>query len=124
MKPLIEALNHIQTYAPANHAGTTNRRLVSREDCGHFEMIHGTIEPGGLAERHAHDVEYQAVFVLGGSASVELGDDPAKIIGAGSIVRIPPGTQHFVKSLGPEPLQLLIVYSPPLGSVPAAESGA
>ena len=114
MHALIDALDEIQTYTPANYSGTTNRKLVSREDCQTFEMIHGTIEPGGAAERHAHETEFQAIYILSGAALVELGDSPGEVVTAGSVVRIPPRTQHYVKSLGPEDLKLLVIYSPPL----------
>lgn len=116
MKPRIEAMEEIDTYSPPNHSGTTNRKLVERNDCELFEMVHGTIEPGGVAERHSHEFEYQAMYILGGTASIAFDDGPGEIAKKGCIVRIPPGTEHFVESLGPEPLQLLIVYSPPLQS--------
>jgi len=114
LKPYIEKLSQIATYQPENHSSTTNRRLVSAQDCPAFEMVHGTIEPGGVAERHFHDVEYQAMYVLGGMADISLGDQTPERVGAGAVVRIPPGLTHEVKSLGPENLELLIVYSPPI----------
>ena len=114
MKPNIETLIQIATYQPANHSSTTNRRLVSAQDCSNFEMVHGTIEPGGIAERHFHDVEYQAMYVLGGMAEISLGDQPPEKISVGAVIRIPPGLSHEVKSLGPDNLELLIIYSPPI----------
>ena len=114
MKPYIEELSQIPIYQPDNHSDTTNRRLVSAEDCPGVEMVHGTIKPGGVAERHFHDTEYQAMYVLGGMAEISLGDKSPEKIVTGSVVRIPPGLSHEVKSLGPDDLELLIVYSPPL----------
>ena len=108
----IEAL---ETYAPPGHSGTVNRRLVEGEATGgRFEMVHGRLEPGGVADRHAHDVEYQAMMVLAGACDVVLGDAAPVRAEAGAVVRIPPGTPHEVTSLGPEPLELIIVYSPPI----------
>jgi len=114
LKPYIEALSEITAYQPGNHSSTTNRRLVSAEDCSDFEMVHGSIQPGGVAERHSHDTEYQAMYVLGGMAEIRLGNEPPSKIDAGTVVRIPPGLAHEVKSLGPDDLELLIVYSPPI----------
>jgi quercetin dioxygenase-like cupin family protein len=114
LKPNIETLIEIATYHPENHSSTTNRRLVSRSDCPDFEMVHGTIKPGGVAARHAHDDAYQAMYVLGGMAEISLGDQPPEEIATGAIVRIPPRLTHEVKSLGPDDLELLIVYSPPI----------
>lgn len=114
MKPYIEALKDIEPYQPQNHSGTTNRRLVSADDCPHFEMVHGRIEAGGIAQRHFHQSEYQAMYVLAGVAEISLDDGTPETVTAGSIVRLPPGLPHQVKSLGPDALELLIVYAPPL----------
>jgi len=112
--PLIEALANIPTYTPAGHSGTTNRRLVTADDCLHFEMVTGSIEPGGVADPHLHETEYQAMLITGGRARVTLGDQTPEDVDAGSIVRIPPGVMHQVESLGPGNLELVIVYSPPI----------
>ncbi|MEM6742895.1 MAG: cupin domain-containing protein [Pseudomonadota bacterium] len=111
----IVRLEALETYAPPGHSGTTNRRLVGGEATGgRFEMVHGRLAPGGVADRHAHEAEYQAMMVLSGACDVTLGDAPAVRAEAGALVRIPPGVAHEVVSLGPEDLQLVIVYSPPL----------
>lgn len=116
----IVRLEALETYAPPGHSGTTNRRLVEAAATeGRFEMVHGRLEPGGVAERHAHDVEYQAMMVLGGACDVTLGDAAPVRAEAGAVVRIPPGTPHEVTSLGPEDLELIIVYSPPIARTPA-----
>jgi quercetin dioxygenase-like cupin family protein len=110
----IETLSEIPAYSPPGHSGTVNRRLVEAGDCGRFEMILGEIEPGGTAERHAHKVEFQAIYILAGAAEVALDGDPTRRCGPGTVVRIPPGLAHEVKSVGTEPLRLVVVYSPPL----------
>lgn len=111
---LIEKLNDLPTYTPPGHSATTNTRLVDRAANGQFEMIHGQIEVGGKADRHHHDENYQSIFIIGGSASVQLGDDEAVTCESGAVVRIPPGVDHEVISLGPDPLRIVVVYSPPL----------
>lgn len=111
----IVQLEALESYAPPGHSGTTNRRLVEGDATGgRFEMVHGRLAPGGVADRHAHDVEYQAMMVIAGACAVALGEADAVRAEAGAVVRIPPGVAHQVTSLGPEDLQLLIVYSPPL----------
>jgi quercetin dioxygenase-like cupin family protein len=115
MRGEIVRLDELETYAPPGHSGTTNRRLVEGEATGgRFEMVHGRLAPGGVADRHAHDVEYQAVMVIAGACDVALGDAAPVRAEAGAVVRIPPGVAHEVTSLGPQDLQLVIVYSPPL----------
>ncbi|MCP5367996.1 MAG: cupin domain-containing protein [Hyphomicrobiales bacterium] len=112
--PLIAHLDDLDTYSPPGHSGTTNRRLVAADLGGSFEMVHGTLAPGGTADRHHHEHEFQAMFVLAGRARVTLGSDAPVDCGPGHVVRIPPGLDHEVVSLGPEALQLAIVYSPPI----------
>lgn len=115
MTDRIARLEALEGYVPPGHSGTENRRLAdAAETGGRFEMVHGRLAPGGHAARHAHAVEYQAMYVLAGAASVALGDAPAERVEAGAVVRIPPGLSHEVESLGPEALELILVYSPPL----------
>ena len=112
---LVENLRDLPRYAPPGHSGTENARLVDREMTeGRFEMVHGRLAPGGHAARHHHDSTFQAMYVLAGAAEVALGDDPPRRCGPGDMVRIPPGLDHEVTSVGPDPLELILVYSPPL----------
>jgi len=116
-RTLIDNLANLPIYVPPGHSGTRNARLVLREETGgRFEMVHGTLDPGGHAARHAHAEAFQAMYVLAGTADVTLGDELARNCGPGDIVRIPPGLEHEVTSLGPDPLRLIIVYSPPISS--------
>lgn len=111
---LITHIDDLPAYAPPGHSATRNVRLVERDACGRFEMVLGEITPGGVADAHHHDVEYQAMYVLEGHAEIRLDDAPPRSCGPGSVVRIPPGTVHEVIATGDTPLRLLIVYSPPL----------
>lgn len=114
---LIENLDDLPRYVPPGHSGTKNARLVLKEATGgQFEMVHGELAPGGHAARHHHDDAFQAMYVLGGAAEVSLGDDTPRRCGPGDIVRIPPGLDHEVTSLGPDPLRLILVYSPPISA--------
>lgn len=104
----------LTAYTPPGHSGTRNVRLVEKDFCGAFEMIKGRIAPGGAAEAHAHDAQHQVIYVLAGACDVRLGDGPAERCEPGAIIRIPPGLMHEVVSLGPEDLELIVLYSPPL----------
>ncbi len=115
---LIVHLDDLPTYSPPAHAGTVNRRLVDPAFTDDFDMVHGTIEPGGKALRHLHDREFQVIFILEGQATVTLGDAPAQVCKAGHVVCIPPGLAHEVVSQGPAPLRLVVIYSPRLVGPP------
>ncbi|HKU37507.1 MAG TPA: hypothetical protein VJR89_05150 [Polyangiales bacterium] len=89
----------IATYAPAGHAKTQNRCLFIDE---HMEIIEGVIERGGGAERHSHPDHEQLLYVLSG-AGVPL------------LIYYPKGAPHGTGGGIAEPLELLVIYSPPLG---------
>lgn len=110
----ISHVNDLEKYSPPGHAGTVNIRLFDRTFCKNFEMIIGELEPGGVAHKHHHEVEYQAIYVLSGKAGVTLAEEETVECGPGSAIELPPGLDHHVSSLGPDPLKLMIVYSPPL----------
>lgn len=115
--PAMKHVAHISEmtpYVPPGHSGTQNVRLVEKGFDGSYEMVLGTVEPGGVADRHSHATESQAMYVIAGRAKVALGDDAAAEYGPGTIFRIPPGLDHVVESLGPEALRVVIVYSPPI----------
>jgi mannose-6-phosphate isomerase-like protein (cupin superfamily) len=113
-RPLIENIRDLPRYSPPSHVGTENVRLVERDFCGTFEMIRGVVQPGGEAEPHFHAAEHQVFYVLSGEAEVKLGDEPSVRCGPGTVVRIPPRLMHRVTCAGSAPLEVIIVYSPPL----------
>ncbi len=114
--PLIQHTDDLDTYSPPGHTGTVNTRLVDRDFCGAFEMILGAIAPGGGAVRHHHEREHQVIFILEGLAQIELGEDAPVRRGRGTVIRIPPGLDHRIVSVGETPLKLIVIYSPPLAA--------
>jgi len=112
---LIRHVDGMPKYAPPDHQGTVNVRLIDKSFCGRFEMNLGTVEPGGEAEPHLHETEHQVLYVLEGACDVTLGDDPAVRCEAGSVVRIPPKLMHRVVAVGDRALKAIVIYSPPLG---------
>ena len=113
-KPLIEHADEMEAYSPPNHQGTRNVRLVDREFCGGYEMIRGIVQPGGEAQPHYHEAEHQVMYIVRGMAEVTLGGDAPRQCGPGTVIRIPPRLLHRVVCRGSEPLEAVIVYSPPL----------
>jgi quercetin dioxygenase-like cupin family protein len=115
--------DRLPRYAPPGHTGTVNVRLSDRSFCESFELVLGRLEPGAEAHRHHHEREYQAMYVLKGEARVSLGDAAPVDCGPGTVVRIPPGLDHHVVNMGDEPLELMLVYSPPLAPRDDTEVG-
>jgi len=110
----IRTLDDFEKYGPPGHSGTVNRRLVDKGFCGAFELIHGTLEPDGRADRHRHEIESQVCYVLEGEMEVTFNDDLPVRCSAGATVTIPPQVDHLIVNCGDTPLKLLVLYSPPL----------
>lgn len=104
----------VPPYLPAMHAGTVNRRLVGRDVNGsiHVEMVLGVLEPGGVAERHSHDAQEQAMYILEGRALVEVGDSITEEVGPGTACFFPAGMRHRFQAL--TAVKTLVIYAPPL----------
>ena len=64
----------VPAYHPANHSGTTNRRLIGPETVGakNVEVLLGVIEKGAGAARHAHPGVEQVCYLLEGSSLENL----------------------------------------------------
>lgn len=110
----------VDGYSPANHTGTTNRRLIGRDIVGarHVEVLHGTLEPGEGALPHAHPGLEQVCYVLSGRIDATVGDQRAELT-AGDCCFFPAGESHVVIALGDRPAELLVIYAPPYEENPA-----
>ncbi len=113
---LIEHIDDLRAYSPPGHTGTVNRRLVGPDFCDSFEMILGSIAPGGEALRHRHERELQVIYILEGEAEVTLGGDDPVLCRPGTVIRIPPGLDHRIVGASDTPLKLIVLYSPPLAA--------
>jgi quercetin dioxygenase-like cupin family protein len=120
--PLIQHRDALPAYTPPAHHGTVNRRLVAREAGAGFEMVHGTLAPGGEASRHYHATETQVFYIVAGAADVALGEAPAERCGPGTVIRVPPGVVHEVVAVGAVPLEVIVLYCPPAGRSPGSAS--
>ena len=107
-------------YHPANHTGTLNRRLIGAETVGarQLEMVHGTIEPGQGALPHAHPGIEQVCYLLSGRALAEV-DGQKQEMRPGDCCFFPPDTPHVFTVVGEDPVEVLVIYSPPYEENPA-----
>ncbi len=88
--PFLRNIDDLSVYEPPGHWGTYNRRLVEGREAGAYEMILGTMEPKGGSQRHMHQRNHQAMFIISGEAVIELEDASPRRCPAGSVVQIPP----------------------------------
>lgn len=104
----------VEGYSPANHHGTVNRRLISRDTVGarHVEMLLGTIESQQGALPHAHPGIEQICYLLSGTATVEVEGERGEMQ-AGDCCYFPPDKKHVFTVTSSEPARVLVIYSPP-----------
>ncbi len=116
----VRSIADVPGYGPANHSGTENHRLISGETVGArgIELLHGTIQPGDGASRHAHPGMEQVCYVLEGEADIEIEGERGRI-GPGDCVFFPENAMHEVTVVGDRPLKILVIYTPPYGEDPA-----
>jgi|GEM_PF-725189 len=88
----------VPSYLPAGHSKTVNRCLYIDD---RIEIIEGTIEVGGGAQRHLHRHHEQVLYLLETSNPL--------------LIYYPKGAPHGTEGGVSSRLKLLVIYSPPLG---------
>lgn len=119
-KPFFVRFAEVPAYSPANHTETSNRRLVSRETVGAetVEVLHGTLQPGHGALPHLHPGIDQVCYMLKGRAIAEVEGRRAEL-GPGDACFFPAGKLHAFTTVGDEPVEVLVIYTPPYEESPA-----
>ena len=109
----------VPAYHPANHTGTTNRRLIGPANVGAkcVEVVLGTIEKGKGALPHAHPGIEQVCYMLEGTAVAEVGGERCEL-GAGDACYFPADAMHVFTVTSDTPVKVLVIYTPPYGEDP------
>ena len=109
----------VTPYAPANHTGTRNFRLIGRETVGakQVEMLIGEIERGRGALPHAHPGIEQVCYLLEGSAHVEVGGEAFELA-PGEACFFPADLPHVFTATS-ERAKVMVIYAPPYEEDPA-----
>ena len=107
-------------YHPANHSGTTNRRLIGPEEVGskQLEVLLGVIEKNQGAVEHSHPDMEQVCYMLEGEAIAEI-DGQKKRLLPGDCCFVPANVPHIFTAVSDSPVKLLVIYSPPYGEDPS-----
>jgi quercetin dioxygenase-like cupin family protein len=88
-------LHALKTFAP----DTRVRTMLFKTDQLWSEMA--CYEPGQSTVMHSHPREEEAIFVLQGTANMNVGGEEVEVP-AGSIVKFPSNVPHDVRNLGTE----------------------
>jgi quercetin dioxygenase-like cupin family protein len=86
--------------------------LVTREQSGgRYDVVRGTIQPGGGPPPHRHAREDELFYVVAGEFEF-IRNDEIFIAGAGTSVFLPRGSVHTFKNVGARAGTLIVVTTP------------
>jgi len=105
-------------YAPANHTGTQNFRMIGPETVGakQVEVLIGELGRGKGALPHAHPGIEQVCYLLEGEAHVEVGGEKFEMK-PGEACFFPADTMHLFIATS-ERAKVMVIYAPPYGEDP------
>lgn len=109
----------VTPYAPANHVGTRNYRMIGAETVGakQLEMLIGEVEKGKGALAHAHPGIEQVCYLLEGTAHVEVAGEAFELA-PGEACFFPPDAPH-VFTVTSARAKVMVIYAPPYEENPA-----
>ena len=121
MKPVTTVVRaaDLAAYAPANHTGTSNVRVIGPETVGAtaLEVLVGTIVKSHGARPHAHPFLEQCAYMIEGTGESQA-QGRAETMEPGSWTYAPAGVFHSFRVTSEQPGRLLVVYAPPYGENP------
>jgi quercetin dioxygenase-like cupin family protein len=71
------------------------------------------IPVGGEVTRHLHPQEVETIYMLQGRGALVLGEVETPFR-AGQAAAIPMGLEHALRNEGPEPIELIAFFTPPI----------
>jgi quercetin dioxygenase-like cupin family protein len=110
----------LAAYAPANHTGTSNVRVIGPETVGAtaLEVLVGTIVKSHGAKAHAHPHLEQCAYMIEGTGESQA-EGRVEAMGRGTWSYVPAGAFHSFRVTSDQPGRVLVVYAPPYGENPA-----
>ncbi|MDM0116654.1 cupin domain-containing protein [Variovorax sp. J22R133] len=118
--PTLVRAADLAAYAPANHTGTSNVRVICPETVGAtaLEVLIGTIVKSHGAKPHAHPHLEQCAYMIEGTAESQA-QGRVEALTPGSWSYVPAGAFHSFRVTSEQPGRVLVVYAPPYGENPA-----
>lgn len=117
--PILVRPDSLERYAPANHSGTANVRVIGPETVGatQLEVLIGHIVPSEGAIPHAHPFLEQCAYMLDGDGVSDVGGEVERVE-TGMWSFLPRGALHSFRVTSPHAARVLVVYAPPYGEDP------
>ncbi|MDH6151388.1 MULTISPECIES: cupin domain-containing protein [Paraburkholderia] len=118
--PTVVRAADLAAYAPANHTGTSNVRVIGPETVGAtaLEVLVGTIVKSHGARPHAHPHLEQCAYMIEGTGESGA-EGRVEAMEPGTWAYVPAGVFHSFRVTSDQPGRVLIVYTPPYGENPA-----
>jgi quercetin dioxygenase-like cupin family protein len=91
-------------------------------DAEHLSIGLSVYPAGSRPEGHIHRAEEETIFCVKGRGRIISPDSTAEMT-AGVLVHVAPGTFHATESDGPDDLELLCVFTPPVRAGSYEEEG-
>lgn len=112
MKQAIIRTAEQEEYLHPEHKLFFVRDVVGAATNKHLSLHRGRIEPNGEILMHSQP-QSETIYVLSGEVSCTLGAEESTL-GGGSCIVVPPEVERGLKNTGEQPVELLIVFAPPL----------
>jgi len=118
--PTVVRAADLAAYAPANHTGTSNVRVICPETVGAtaLEVLIGTIVKSHGAKPHAHPHLEQCAYMIEGTGESQA-EGRVEAMATGTWSYVPAGAFHTFRVTSDQPGRVLVVYAPPYGENPA-----
>ena len=99
--------------APRNaRGGQTSHLLLGSSDGARAAVTWIESPRGSKQALHTHDTQEQIYVVVRGRGRMTVGDEQREV-GAGTCIRVPPGSQHAIEGISAEPLAIVTATVPP-----------
>ena len=95
-------------------AGIRMKTLLTKSDNAWANVNMVRVPPGSIVGWHTHMAQVETVYLLKGQAVLTIGTNESEL-NAGCIVAIPSGREHTLRNVGSEAVELLAIFTPPLG---------
>ncbi len=108
---------NIQTLAqsPRHHrGGQVSHLLLAPGQFGAENVLITWVEgePGSEQSTHAHPDSEQVYVVVHGRGAMNVGDETQEV-GPGTMILVPPGSNHSIRNIGEEKLVFVSATAPP-----------
>jgi len=113
MSPSVVAEDQLPWAAHPRFAAISMKQMLTSAANPLASVSRVRVPPGGVIGWHQHATQTETVYVLAGDSTLTLDETPVPFA-AGQIVAIPPATRHTLVNGGPEIVELLCVFTPPI----------